>query len=143
MVDSFAKWTNSNHLNGAAAPADANPAGDGISNLLKYLFGLDPNQQYGDDRYLVPGTGTHGLPSVTVLPEPRLKVEYIRRRHAPDLTYSVLFSSDLTAWEDSGGTPVVTVIDNDWERVVVVDASSAGPFTVRFGKCVATDSGDF
>ena len=48
----FAQWLQSYGLTGVAAQPEAAPAGDGISNLLKYAFNLDPNRHEGIGRPL-------------------------------------------------------------------------------------------
>lgn len=48
----FAQWLQSYGLTGVAAQPGAAPAGDGISNLLKYAFNLDPNRHEGIGRPL-------------------------------------------------------------------------------------------
>jgi hypothetical protein len=48
----FAEWLQSHGLTGTAAQPGFAPAGDGISNLLKYAFNLDPNRHEGIGRPL-------------------------------------------------------------------------------------------
>jgi hypothetical protein len=43
----FTEWSQSYGLTGVAGQPGAAPAGDGISNLLKYAFNLDPNKHEG------------------------------------------------------------------------------------------------
>jgi len=77
------------------AGPDANPSGDGTSNLLKYALGLDPN-----------------INSVAGLPESSLvgrflTLTYTRVLAATDLVYTVEWSSDLNLWHSTGITQEV------------------------------------
>ncbi|MEM7317282.1 MAG: Ig domain-containing protein, partial [Planctomycetota bacterium] len=91
-------WANANDPN--AAPL-ANPAGDGIVNLLKMAFGLNPLTY--DNRPLVPGTGTSGLPVFRVEESPSgpvLVLEYVRRKEG-GIVYVAEFTSDFLSWLDA------------------------------------------
>ena len=135
----FNSWARENGLSGADAQPAANPSGDGIINTLKYAFGLDPNTAYGADRYLEAGTGVIGLPLITVTAEPRVRVEFVRRRNAADLVYQVEFASQLdSGWQPAGGAGTVTVIDADWERVVISDVNAPPGSGKRFGRVRVT-----
>lgn len=105
---------------------------DGIPNLLEWAFNLNPAGT--DARTLTPSTGTSGLPHVSLVGSDstlRLKVEYIRLRSTvvPDLQYHAEFTSDPSnpAWPAGGNVISTTVIDSNWERVVVEDAGATGP----------------
>ncbi|HLS27292.1 MAG TPA: hypothetical protein VK041_01470, partial [Opitutales bacterium] len=89
----------------------ANPAGDGIPNLLKYALGLDP---WVADR--------SGLPEVQIDAE-RLTLRYSRTKSATDLNYIVEVSEDLVTWENGEEeVEIVDVVDEgDTERVTVRD----------------------
>ena len=50
-AQSFAGWSQQHGLSGAAADPAAAPAGDGIANLLKYAFNLDPLRHEGTGQY--------------------------------------------------------------------------------------------
>lgn len=121
----------------------ANPAGDGINNLLKYAFNLDPALPIsGDARTLVPGTGTSGLPVAETVgsgPSTRLRLEFIRRRQGGTV-YTPQFSSSLHEidWQNAAGTPVITPINDDWERVVIEDTVDASASAQRFGRVRVT-----
>jgi hypothetical protein len=65
---------------------NANPAGDGIPNLLKYAFGLDPSV-----------TENSGLPVVTA-PDGFLQVSFNLQSADTDITYIVETSDDLVNW---------------------------------------------
>lgn len=70
---------------------DASPAGDGVSNLVKYALGLDP---------LTPLAGT---PLTTPLAgNGRLAIVYTRATAATDASCVVEWSDDLVHWSTSG-----------------------------------------
>ena len=114
--------------------------GDSLSNFIEQAFNLDPTR--GDLRTLAPGSGTSGLPLITVTGNgttAHLRVEYIRRRNA-GLTYTVQFASGLSPvdWQPAAAAETVTPIDDDWERVVVEDSESVATMPLRFGRVVVT-----
>lgn len=136
VVSPLSDWYAANGLTGADATPEANPAGDGISNLLKYAFNMDPNTLYsGEARHLSPGSGQSGLPSITGIETPggrKLRIEFLRRRNDASIIYQPRFSTDLQGWVPAIATPVVTPIDAEWERVVVEDLIDA--WDRRFGQ---------
>jgi M6 family metalloprotease-like protein len=128
----YSDWTVANALASADAGMSANPSGDGISNLLKFAFNLRPSTV--DTRVLTSGTGSAGLPAigaVTIDGSTFLTVEYLRRKNAPELSYTVQISSDLKAWTTLNSTETVTPIDSVWERVLVIDLTES---TRRFAR---------
>ena len=111
--------------------------GDGIPLLLEYAFNLSPAES--DYRFYTPNSAEGGLPSVRLdesTPQPRLVIEYLRRRAqgAPRLSYYPEFSSTLESGWAAVGTESVFPIDSIWERVVVVDETIEHADTVRFGR---------
>jgi autotransporter-associated beta strand protein len=96
----------------------ANPAGDGVVNLIKYALALDPTK-----------ASTTGLPTVSNAAG-FLKITFNRNPSATDVSYTVVASNDLTTWSaiascaagsftwsQSGSTVsenggLVTVVDN-------------------------------
>ena len=94
----YQAWTLSKFGGNAANPLiagpSASPAGDGMSNLLKYAFGLDP--------YVVAG----GSAPVVGLSGGLLTLTYTRVA-VSDLTYTVEWSSDLANWSSAGITEQV------------------------------------
>jgi hypothetical protein len=70
----------------------ASPAGDGISNLMKYAMKLDPKSN-----------GVANLPRSSAQ-NGYLNLTYRRNKLASDLTYTVQVTSDLTSaeWQDAG-----------------------------------------
>lgn len=113
---------------------DEDADGDGISNLLEYACNLNPASS--DAGSVVAGSGTSGLPGVALLTAPgkRLRVEFLRRKSTSGsgLAYAAQFCDTLLetgsgGWADAAATPVVTSIDDTWERVVVEDSSPNAP----------------
>ena len=95
----FASWASNNSLNGAMALDTASPAKDGISNLMKYALGLNPNQ-----RSLSVTDGTNpGMPRVAVAGN-NLTLLYQKDTTKTDLTYTVETSTDLTTWSTTNVT---------------------------------------
>ncbi len=110
-------WAAAAGLFGVNALPEATPYNDGVSNLLKYAFNIPmggPNSgnpatsSGGMPKVTSPGAGTSGL----------LRVEFFRRRNSP-VIYTPKRSHSPGSFVPMTGTPVVTVIDADWERVVV------------------------
>ena len=112
---SFDSWAAAGNLSGAAAAASAMPFHDGVPNLLKFAFNMNPGA--ADVRTLVKGTGTVGLPAVT-MNGGEFTVEFLRRKNS-GLVYNPKFSTNLGIYQPMTETPTVTGINATWERVVV------------------------
>lgn len=88
----------------------ANPTGDGIANIIKYAFGLDPRE---------PARGE--LPRSEVI-EGELHLTFPWRNNADDLSFTVQLSEDLVEWV-SGPDEVETVsveqLQEGFEHVTV------------------------
>jgi hypothetical protein len=144
----YDSWAASGGLPAGEQGAAATPSGDGISNLLKYAFNLDPNESYvGPSATLVPKIdaasplpgGRAGLPYVAVGSDGRMVVQFVRRRNAANVAgYEVQFSSNLnTGWQQADGVEQVEILDATWERVTVRDTAN-NPKN-RFGRVKVTD----
>jgi hypothetical protein len=89
-----------------------------------------------------PDLGRRGLWCLETIETPlRLRIQFIRRRDAFDLTYEVQFCSDPSAtassgWEATRSPEKVTIIDQQWERVGVSDEAAPPGTSVRFGRVV-------
>ncbi|WP_290547437.1 sulfatase-like hydrolase/transferase [Akkermansia sp.] len=112
----YDKWTQDHFGEGApgdqTAP-DACPAGDGITNLMKYATGLDPNKPCGSVTKLTiqeDGGKKYLLLSWPVNPE------------ATDVTFSVESSSDLKVWTDEG-TVAPNNTNGEFRDTVTVEES--------------------
>lgn len=134
----YADWASGAGLFGNSALASASPFQDGVSNLLKFAFNLDPTRP--DLRILTGATGTAGLPFYSIERSGSLvffRVEYLRRK-AIELQYTPMITTDLRNYTPMAGATTVTSIDNTWERVVTrqsVDPSSLGKL---FGRVAVT-----
>jgi hypothetical protein len=89
----FALWQSANFPglldeNAISGPL-ATPAGDGMTNLLKYAFGLHP---------LIPAPGA---PVSLAYPGTATTFRYQRPANRPDLVYLVEASSNLTTWDSA------------------------------------------
>jgi len=78
---------------------DANPAGDGICNLLKYALNADPKSATPN---LLPSLAVNG---------DNITFTYPQNDAATDLTYIVEQSQDLTTWTTA--TPTTTILSDD------------------------------
>jgi hypothetical protein len=130
----FQEWMKLAGVPSNQSGAMQTPHSDGVPNLLKFAFNLDPTKP--DFRKLTAGAnGVAGLPGFTRLGN-RLRLEFVRRRatSSPGIIYTAQFASDLSNWIDFTG-PLVSVvsIDATWERVVVEDVPPPGA-TSRFGR---------
>ena len=127
---------------GSTPLADREPLADannnGIGNLLEFAFNLSPTAP-GGPTTLTPGTGTSGLPAVSVITPatPTLRIEYLRRKNSA-LTYTVKFSDDLVTWEDAVATPTSSSINTNWDRMIMPDTAGSGR-TKRFARVVVSE----
>jgi hypothetical protein len=112
--------------------ATQTPQNDGVTNLEKFAFNLEPLAP--DVRRLTVGAnGTAGLPGGAYTGGV-LRLEFLRRKAStnPGITYTAQFGSDLGGWTDiPAGTPAGTSIDATWERVIVDDPTGG---LTRFGR---------
>ena len=99
------------------AGADADPSEDGVNNLLKYAFFLDPN-----------ATSFEGMPEVSVSGGVATLI-YTRALAATDLVYSAECSTNLVDWDPVGVAEQILSSDPDTEEIAV--SVPIGP-TVKF-----------
>ncbi len=116
-IRTFNDWRNHNFSGDlrndpAVSGPRAAPLGDGVSNLIKYAFGLDP---------ALPAGG-HNLPRPVVTGD-TLRLTYPERIDADDLLYTPQTSSRLTdGWNTNGireVPPRIPAGDNEFEWVTV------------------------
>ena len=117
----IAGWTLSNWQAAQFSSSDpnvigptANPTHDGLSNLLKYAFDLNPNVSTPTAKPILGTNGGH------------LTLTFIRRKDVQDLTYTVEVSSDLKTWHSGiGVTQEISVVslDSIRDQVTVKDVS--------------------
>lgn len=127
-------------LTGDNALPNATPFNDGVENLLKYAFNM--NLAGPDASTLPPGTGTSGLPAITTpqnAPAGTLRFEFLRRKGS-GLVYAPRKSTTLdgATWSPLAAAPVVTTINDQWERVVYTEAPDPVPAPVCFGRVEVT-----
>ncbi len=113
---------------------------DGITNLEKYAFNLDPLRP---DYTRMTATGTKGLPLVGRGAGGRLTVTFVRRTTAslPAVSYGVEFASTLAGpfAVNTDATSTVTAIDPTWERVVFTDSLAPPGVVRRFARVRISD----
>ena len=111
--------------NSGAAADTSSYTGDGVANLIKYAFGLNPT---------VPVSG--GLPEAKIMNN-RLAITFNRMKSTTDIVYEVQASGDLFGWGNStviwssASTPY-TGGSNDSESVTVQDTVPADAANRRF-----------
>ena len=122
---SYLQWQAENFQDNTAntiSGATADPSGDGIANLLKYAFGLDPNQY-----------SLEGLPVISESSE-GLTVTYNKLVSASDLTYRVEWSTNLQDWSSTGVTEVTLETGSKTQQVrATLPNSSATQVFARVG----------
>ena len=130
----FQEWSALALLEGEAGYESAVAHGDGVSNLLKYAFNL--NGGGPDSKTLTPAAGDlSGLPGVFVDNQPDgrvvLRLEYLRRKNS-GLEYVPQISRDAGAWSHFDHEPVITPINDQWERAEIVSSAETLGESRRF-----------
>ncbi|QHI70120.1 chondroitinase family polysaccharide lyase [Tichowtungia aerotolerans] len=132
QINSFNAWLGYYGLSNISTSADSDK--DTVTDLQEYAFNLNPAKS--DRQVLVPDIGTSGLPFIGVdtCAEPILNVTYLRRKDAPNLSYTVEFCNDLVSnnWEPATSIETITLINSVWEQVKISD-SVTNPLC-RFGR---------
>lgn len=128
LADSFTAWqetyfTAAQLADSSVSGPQANPSGDGVSNLLKYAFSSDPMVA---DRSALPQTA---------IENGALTLTYTVNKIATDLTYTVEVSSDMVTW--NSGTayttlPEVVTDGTDFQTVEVADLVPVSSVKSRF-----------
>lgn len=161
-ADCYQAWAAAAGLTGGNAQPSATPHGDGVSNLLKYAFNMNPTAM---DCGVLQENGGSGLPGLRYFSSPGFIIpwpyswpetgswagsingggiifgpwyestfSYIRRP-ASGLAYEVKSSATLLpgSWSTVTAIPVVERIDSEWERVTITEGYFAPPSS-RFFK---------
>lgn len=120
----FDSWATTH---GVTASNVEDPDSDGINNLLEYALDLDPNAN----------ESASGLP--TVAPEndggtDYLTLTYRKNLDAPDLTYTIETSTDLTTWS-------VATVESD--TVITADLDGDGSSELRKARLVRSGEKQF
>ena len=126
-AESLVTWAGAAGLTGNDRMPAAQPFNDGVSNLLKYAFGLSPGVPYGP-----PSSNPAGMPTlVQTVPGEGGTFRFLRRKYR-GLIYQPGSSSTLAdeSFTPIQGTPRVTWINDDWENVeydLVVETNPPPP----------------
>ena len=107
-VSTFAGWLLQYELSGNDAAMTAAPAGDGIPNLLKYAFNLDPTRHEGSGLY--PGE-YRGLPQYTTAAGSHLEMIYFRDTAKPDIDVTPVWKTSLEETLGWSEVPDLQMID--------------------------------
>lgn len=117
---SFASWLTSRFSSDelsdpTIAGSEADPAGAGISNLMRYALGID--------RHADPSEAMPKLSLVSDEIGRYLVLQYDRPSQLPDLNYIVERSLDLGSWEEieEPGGSILIELEGPWERVTARD----------------------
>jgi hypothetical protein len=107
-----------------------------VPNLLKFAFNM--NTAGPDNGTLAPG-GNGGLPvfSIVAGPPAKFRVEYIRRKNS-GLLYTPRRANGASDSTPMTGTPVVTSIDADFERVVIEEPLGSPAPSTGFSRVSVT-----
>lgn len=113
----YDKWKQDNFRDGTPdgqMTPDASPSGDGVTNLMKYAMGLDPNKPCGS------------VTELTVREESGKKylvLSWPVNTEATDVTFSVESSSDLKEWAHEA-TVVPVGVRGEFRDTAAVEESS-------------------
>ncbi len=114
LYSEFALWRHAHfsevELDDPVSGASADPRGEGVSNLMRYAFGLTPQ------------TNALGFLPTATTSGGNLRIEFRRLKNALDVTYAVESSGDLTGWTPVAETPVVIGDNGDGTETVRVDS---------------------
>ena len=99
-------------------------AGDGITNLMKYALGIDPDIS-GYQGHLITGT-------INVSGSDYLSLTYTRPEPAPTgVTYIPQVCTDLSIWSSSGIVEVTSASANGLRTITVRDGTAVGAANPR------------
>lgn len=105
--------------------ATADLAGDGLSNLMKYALGLEPDT--------LGHQGRLAFGEVTIEGSRYLTVSYTRPDPAPaGITYTVEGGSDLSTWSDAGIVLHGDVLNGNLRTLTYRDTTAIGATAKRF-----------
>lgn len=127
-TDTFAGWASDHNIpSGQSGPTDT-PAGDGVKNILKYAFGIDP-MVYTNRSSL------HEQGEIEVDGETFMTVTYTRSTTATGISFALKGSADFMIWETitTAETDIVTLPDGR-EKVTLVDTEPMETTGRRFLK---------
>lgn len=105
--------------------AEANPSGDGTTNLLKYALGLEPLT-----------SSVSQLPQAEINPQGYLQISIPRNPNANDINFLVEVSGELTSWQS--GESHTVIVSDDPSLIVIRDATLFSDTARRFMRLVVT-----
>jgi hypothetical protein len=128
VLTGFAAWADTYGLP-TDGTGDGSPtailAGDGITNLMKYALGIDPDIA-GYQSHLTTGT-------VNVSGSDYLSLTYTRPEPAPTgVTYTPQACSDLAAWSGNGTVEVSSPASGGLRTITVRDGTAVSAAPRRF-----------
>jgi hypothetical protein len=88
---------------------------------------------------MTPG-GTSGLPSIQLVGTGAsrvLRFEFLRRIGS-GLTYQAQATDNISAWQPTTASPIVTAIDATWERVIVEEPAPDPALSRLYGRVKVT-----
>jgi uncharacterized repeat protein (TIGR03806 family) len=137
LLDTYEQWATERGLSTLPTAGGLDPDGDGLGQLAEYALGLDPTKP--DLRCVDPtDSSLRGLPKISLNESTagrRLSIMFDRRRGGTPLTFTAEFTADFLNYaKQSNFTGQTEVIDAQWERITVEDASAAGSERARFGR---------
>lgn len=132
--------------NNPNAGPNANPDGDGYSNLIEFAFGTDPTSS-GSGAASIAWSGgiltQHGQPvanAQNITGGVNFRAVFCRRKDyaSAGLIYRVQFSGDLTTWQTSTATPSLLASDSEIDAVSVPYPFFVGGKKARFFRVTVT-----
>jgi hypothetical protein len=133
----FEAWANFHELTDDDALPLANPKGDGVANLLKFAFNMDPNEvdlrQITPDMISAAEGPLHGLP-LSELANGRLRIYYLQPVEPSGITVTPVFTDDLSS-DPSAWTPQeAPVFMRAFDNYELWHAEDPVPGPRRFGR---------
>lgn len=103
----LAGWRTAYNLASNGSQDLATPANDGVANLMKYAFGLDPLDAPAT---MLEPTGTFGMPRADTT-STDLLFSFVRRKSSasPGIAYTPQTSTALASWTDVTAAPTQLV----------------------------------
>lgn len=121
-TETYASWVTEHELSGNDALDTATPAGDGVSNLMKYALGLDPDEAATSTDGIIPGK-----PAI-LESDNGLTFTFLRNAEASDVSYTIEFCDDLISWEPVLTGVTETVLSDSLIKVEVSLPSGGAGF---------------
>lgn len=127
-------WASEANLLPPSDGATAIPFHDGVTNLSKFAFNLDPSKP---DSHSMSAEGSSGWPMGEVVTQDGnsiLCLVSVRRKDSMGLNYKALFSRDSATWIEVTSPVQVTPLSPIWERVRYQVPAEEAPSNRWLGK---------